>query len=193
LGFGLRGPLCRLEDESRILNMSVGIQGSMLNLQTAVIDRQGSGFSLVNLQSGHIRSSSTGEAWLIRDAGVVGIFLAAGSGGGPVFGSPSTAFMWEGAIDDCGGDAILIDGIGAIFNCANNTIQGAGNTGYGVSLVNGGSFTHVDSAVAVAETETLTGTLGDLGIDGNAATWEDLNNDSDKILTTAARSIVIGV
>ena len=187
----LRGAFVRLDDGARLLDMGMTIYGGGVNLGDCVV--------YVNLSStgiavlgGYVRSSSGAKAWLISGARIAGIsLLSLGPQGG------STAFIWEGAIDDTDylnagnpGHAIRLLGGNVHMSWASDAVQGADNDGFGVYLDNGASLTGVDSAKVVAESDTLTGTFGDLGIEGVAKTWSDLDGAVNKQLTSGVGSFV---
>lgn len=193
----IQGPTLELNNGARILSTGLSLSFSSVLLSECVIDCEGTASIPISAQSGYIRSSSNSLTWLLRDGISAGISLFSGSGQN-VFGGGAVAFLLAGAIDDIApgfgfdGDGIIVDAKGSILTSSTGVlIQGSGNAGVGVRLSNGGQM-QFDSAAQDAAADALTGVGGDIALDGNVVTWNDLDTDPEKTLQSTRQSIATG-
>ncbi len=135
-----------------------------------------------------LRGWSGGASWLVRQF-YYGIFIASGR--------PCWVFLYKGSIDDNVYDAVEIMGA-SVLNLY-SSLRSSGNGGYGIRAADD-AFSGATDCVAqiivdMAETLThggLTGTLGDVNLNGEIISWAELSVEIDKLYIGKAGAILKG-
>ena len=146
----------------RLQKLTVTVIGSSVFLRSCVIDAQATSFGGIFVTSGFLRSTDTGEGWLIMDATLAGIILLGSK--------PCSAFLFQGTIEGCP-IGILAENPLTFLECTTR-VDGL-NTNYGIGI-SAGAIGQIDTS-----STTISGSTSDFQLDGTTdETYAELTANS---------------
>ena len=171
----IEGAKVQLEGGSRFLGAAITADNVHILLGDVIFDGLGTAGTGITASLGcYLRTISSSNSWIIGDYAADGILMTSAAGS-----NNHVLFLFEGAIDDNGGNGVQLIGDSTRFGWPGSFLTGAGNGGFGVKVAQGVEM-QVDTSDAILA-NALTGAAGDFSFDGQTLTWEQVDAAGDLI------------